>query len=471
MTEQVTDNHAEAAFGEQLLTLGLMYPVAGGVQVDINAATNQTSTGQFTDAALCDHNCRIETDGVPTGHYECPAAFTLNKGVNIKTLASAALIIEGIQKAAEGVRQFNQVFAGSPAFEKYAQKFQIGEGQRAVLRKLLRRPNIEVNCFGGNPELHPEILRIIAENSGMQVNLTTTGGIFMRNPSFVQKFLESPPALIALSADDFESAEHIRDLNALSLNELKARRNKISPLFGQRRKAHEAVYVGKVAQQFEQFPQILFNLVVHEGNIDQIENIIAALRDTFPRVIVNPYPAQSAFEYGAAVFRPEDLPKLEQFIDTRIDEHVGRHPGIVPRLHYWLMLKAVFNTYRADATTLGFALSGYETWKCYRNPGAGRYLQVGASPETHDGSKIAGGHRNCFWNSKTVYEPGQVWDSPPESTVIYMSEMENVAQNSSQPCPGCLMPRLAFDMVATEQGMNPEIVPAYLVLRKEAAGF
>jgi hypothetical protein len=91
------------------------------------------------------------------------------------------------------------------------------------------------------------------------------------------------------------------------------------------------------------------------------------------------------------------------------------------------------------------------------------------------GNKIAGGHFNCIWNPTTIGQADyQIWDGgrSPTDVVVYLSEeMKELAGRAANPCPGCIMPRLTFDMVSTELGMAKALVPNYLRLRKETAGF
>ncbi len=457
---------------DRLLSLGMMYQVSGGIQVDLNVGTRTLPDGQFVDAALCDHNCRIETDGQPTGHYECPASFTLNPGIKASSLAPEYLLRSGVEVVAKGIRQFNEKFRTGDGFGQYTDRFDIKGPPKDAIKESLGAEAIEVNCFGGNPELHPHVLPLIQSLKEYRVNLTTTGGIFMRDPEFVEQMLDAPPEVIALSADDFEGPEHIRALNNLERGELKVRRNKIPALFGQKRKAIEAVHAAKLAQETHGFPQVLFNLVVHPGNIERIEETIDTLRNEFPGVRVNPYPAQSSFQHKPAIFGQEHLSVLDRFIDRRIAEHVDGHEGIVPRLPYWLMLKAA-TIQDEDPEVVLQRLSGNGTWRCFNQPGADRYVQIGASPHVHTDLKIAGGYLNCFWNTDTIFDGDRkLWSGVSSSDVVlYMSEVEAIAQRVENPCPGCLMPRLVFDMVSTELGMDGTLVDDYVALRKQTAGF
>ena len=127
------------------------------------------------------------------------------------------------------------------------------------MRLSMDRPGFEVNLFGGNPELHPEVADIIGEltASGHNVHFTTTGGSFMRSSQFLEQILEHPPSKLALSADDFDDESDIRALASMSLDELKAAWRKTPRLHGQRRKAHEAIYTAKLANTIDGFPPIL----------------------------------------------------------------------------------------------------------------------------------------------------------------------------------------------------------------------
>ncbi len=59
---------------DTLLSLGLVFPVFGGIQIDLNVVLRAMPDGNTQPASLCDHNCTDEVGG-----YTCPAAFTLNK--------------------------------------------------------------------------------------------------------------------------------------------------------------------------------------------------------------------------------------------------------------------------------------------------------------------------------------------------------------------------------------------------------
>lgn len=461
-------------YSKNLFELGLIGTATAGIQIDVNVAAEKLPDDTFVDTPFCDHNCRILTDNLRTGNYDCPAAITLHPGLKRSSLAPSSLILKAIESTTVAARLANASLLERGYLQDYFDRFCLPDPIRRVVEKHLSGEQIEINLFGGNPELHPKIIPMISElkNAGHIVNLTTTGGRFLYDPEFLDEVLKSPPHLLALSADDFDSPEQIASLSSLNPKDILFQRNKPFQ-FGQKRKTLEAAYVTRLSQINPGFPQILLNLVVHRGNIDRYEEIMTALRSHFPRALINPYPAQSAFYHGEPDFSPDHFPQLEQFIDNRIADHFHKPAGHVPRLHYWLMLKSICDTFRDNPRVALRALAGYDSWKCYGDPGAYRYIQIGASPEAHSGQKIAGGHLACFWNSETVtVKEAQTWNmAAPEIASFITSGMIEVANSCPNPCPGCNFPRLNFDMMSLEIGMDPRLVPNYLKLRKNYLGF
>ncbi len=455
---------------------GLICDVSGGIQIDINTARQTRLDGEFVDASLCDHNCRTRTNGKVTGNYDCPAARTLHSGLSVKTLAPAGEIVNGIRTAAEGIRLFNRQIIEEELLEKYYQEFDVPPAIQSIIEGMLTDKTVEVNVFGGNPELHPEVLGVIESlcRDDLVVNLTTTGGRFMRDENFINTFLEHPPDVLALGADDFGDPESIDALANLSLDKIQDKWKRTPFVCGQRRKALEAVYTLRLSEQYDEFPRILSNLVVHEGNIDFVEDIIDGLRRNFPKSTVNSFPAQSSFSHEKPVFSARHLGALQNFVDRRIEEHYSQIDNVVPRLHYYLMLKAAFENSQENPEVVLGGMSGYNIWKCYETSGAGRYLQIGASSQVYSGEKsVAGGHLACFWNSgTTTLHDRQVWSMEPAEIAGYLANgMSEISRNIETPCPGCIMPRLNFDMLSLEMGMSKKLVPAYLDLRKQHVGF
>ena len=61
--------------------------------------------------------------------------------------------------------------------------------------------------------------------------------------------------------------------------------------------------------------------------------------------------------------------------------------------------------------------------------------------------------------------------NPPEIASFITHGMIEIAKSNPDPCPGCNFPRLNFDMVSLENGMDLRLVPAYLDLRRKHLGF
>jgi organic radical activating enzyme len=464
--------------GPRLESLGLVYPVSGGIQIDVTAVKELTREEGFKESSFCDHNCRLTTDEQPTGGYECPAAFTSHRGLKITDMTPAPMLVEGIKKAAEGIRLANHYLRTGGWLEAYFENSDIPTAAQTIIDKALASPIVEVNLYGGNPELHPEISEIIAnlEDGDLSINLTTTGFRFMQNTAFLEDTLAHPPDLVAVSADEFDSIREAERITSLSMAELKKERFRVPWREGQRRKCLEAVYVAKLAEADRRFPKVLLNVVVHPGNLDFIEPLIELLHRVFPGALVNPFPAQTPpselgpdkNEWGV-----EQLQALEEFLNRRITEHLEQRQGIVRRLQYYLMLKAACMTVRKEPEKLAAMLSGNGVWNCFRAPGAGRYVKIGASPLLCQKAQHAGGHLACFWNQVAVTARGQIWMMTPQAIAHYIiSDMQKLARHpEGVACTGCVMPRLSFDMVSLESGMNPDLMPAYLELRKTYVGF
>ncbi len=188
-----------------LLGLGFVSESIAGIQLDVNAAHNK----QGEEASLCDHACVQQVNGVLTGgKYDCPIAFVSNKGI-IPQLAPADYLVRGVLQTAKGTRLAREQFLAD-IFPDYCARFRIPSAVAEDLVKIWQEQKLEVNLFGGNPEMHKEIAWIIQQliQEGFSVTLTTTGRRFL-DPKWAAQVLQTPPHLVALSADDFESPEHI----------------------------------------------------------------------------------------------------------------------------------------------------------------------------------------------------------------------------------------------------------------------
>jgi len=457
---------------QRLLRYGFLFPVFSGIQIDLNVVSRVEPDGRKVDASLCDHNCTLQVGG-----YECPSAFTLNHGLKPK-FAPGDEIFKWLITAGNGLRLARDSMLRKN-FTHYCQEFRIPQDPAIVILENLLSGKIEVNLFGGNPEMHPHVFMLIRElrARGFVVNFTTTGRKFLQKRSFLQEFDRDPPNLIAVSADDYEPIDGMPLENVLAMDSesLKGLWRKISPLSGQLQKFVEGIYTARLAHERGNWPLVLFNMVIHRRNLDRVRGIIAGISRHLPKALVNPYPGQSSFEDGAPLFTPEDLPDFEELVDFFIAETVTGNPNITKRLQYWLVLKSVLRTYAKMPDTACAMLSGYGIWQCFKQVGAGMYLQVGkANPDFEQIAENAnahpGGHAGCYWQNRTVTQAAQI-ESEDQIENYLLGGMQDLHGSSKHPCPGCSMPRLWFNMVNTELGMNDELWPVYHQLRSQYVGF
>lgn len=440
--------------------------MVGGPGIQINAVVGRAcgAAGAVNrEGTYCDHHCTSE------GNYVCPVA---RDYVELTSLAPARYLACGIKNAAQALRQSRDIFL-QYSFDDYAVDSCIPQEHAGVFKQLLwaSGKKVDVNLFGGEAGWHPGVCEVVSElkkeQGGFTVILTTTGSPLIKNKKLGERILSSQLDLIALSADGL-SAERIHELCAMDLEGIRREWSTI-PSCSQEKKAYEAIHAAKVAKGRV---SVMFNVVVHPGNIGEIMKILDALDQHFPLAKKNPYFAQSSFYHGDAVFAKEHEALLEKFSDSMINEQlkqVGQSKKFVPRLHYWLLQKAAFETFSGQELRL--ALSGYGLWKCYAAGRANAYLQIGKSGKASD-SGVFGGHLGCFWNDETVtLDDKQVWSMSNEEIHEYLSNQHVLAQAAAKPCPGCSMPRLIGNAVSMELGMNPALKTKYLQLRKKHVGF
>lgn len=475
-------NPSDRNFLRLLADLGVVTPVLTAIQFDLNIAyrgrKKNGSPAIYTEVHLCDHNC----DDMH-GEYDCPAAnlSETNKGARRDTLASKEYIVHAIDIAAQAM--MNMVGSIHTRLSQ-------SEYPKAIIDLFGNKFAREVNLFGGNPEMHPEIFEILAELKGLnfKVNLTTTGGKFF-DPDFTRKLLDNPPAIIALSADDLPKfADEIRRLASMSADELRYAHRNIRTEYGQQKKALEAIHVANLSKdkgQYPNFPSLIFNFVLHKGNVEFAQEMMITLGEIYPDCEINPYPAQSAFYGGEPVFNQQELKLFENIVDQMIDHHflqLNQKLGfrLRPRLHYWLLLKATFLAYPSKWERIARLISGYELWQCFHDPIlSARYLQIGGKPgqtvipDQLENVPPPGGQPGCFWNSETVTTPIKVWDSTPRDIVEYIeSGMKELVKEAKYPCAGCGMPRLVFDEVSLFAGIPDETVKQqYAGLRHKYLGY
>jgi hypothetical protein len=489
---------------EELSALGFFLPHSSGIQIDLNVAwgkensansnistaSRQTTRFLLREGHICDHNCTLQSGTNPNGGgYACPAAYTLpeNRGLDPKSLASLNDVLTGIHTATAGFQSLRSQFLSRLKDLGYSQGIIDGIAGSSYLP--------DINLFGGNPEMHPRIYEIIAQliREGYSVTLTTTGKRFLMNPEFVRRIKDHPPTKIALSTDDLPpDGDEIRKLAVLSQSELRIEYKKIPPTAGQKQKAVEAISVLNLSRQDPTFPPIVLNFVLHSGNIERAMEVMQLLGKLYPNTQINPYPAQSAFSGGSPLLSLAQLSTLEKIIDGVIERHFTQLEGsvdfgVVPRLHYHLLLKAVFLAYPNDPQRVCEILSGYGLWRCYEDPLlTARYLQIGAGgvqplrpiPSADGKRSSPGGHPGCFWNPETVTNSKiTVWNSTPQQMRRHITiGIPQLAEKSKHPCSGCGFPRLVFDEpsvfagIPQTQGYNL-VLTNYLTLRRKYGGF
>jgi hypothetical protein len=460
----------------RLYDVGWFYLASLGIQVDIAVAWLRVKEG-WVEGSFCDHDCTSKHGG-----YDCPAAKSANVGIRPDTMPGVDDIVPWLQRGQAGQRKFRDGFLAA-RLEPHLRRFRVPEEIWPLYRQALSSDRHEVNIFGGNPELSPALFPLLQwlREQGHIINLTTTGGQAMRSEDFRNKLKANPPDRLAMSADDLTEKE-ASERTVIPLDSLRQIHRDTPHYMGQDRKVVEALYVGRLAALKDAgLPPILFNMVVSRRNVRHAIAMIESIEAAMPDVLVNPYPAQSSFMHGEPEFQEDDLPYLERLVDYAIYRtmHDAR---FVKRLHYWLMLKAAFLTWKDHPRTLLLAMSGYYMWRCYQ-PDAAWYLQIGRfeipgrvptmrlnKDERRPPSHAPGGHLGCFWNATTISKREQVPHSS-EVAEFLETDIQREASLSPNPCPGCIMPRLLFHAVSLEAGMDAALIPAYVRLRREHLGF
>jgi hypothetical protein len=459
-----------------LAAYGLLPSIRAAIQIDVTAVLRRQGH-ELVETYLCDHNCTITHKGAPTGgHYNCPAALTLNRGAIAATIAGADALLHGIEQMLAAAQQAQRNFIDD-GFEEYALAFALPDGIRDALRAALLDGPSEVTLFGGSPEAHPQIVPLVEglRARGHSVHITMTGRRLIRHPELLGELVGSGVTVLALSADDVDSVAELDRLLEAEPEQLRAEWKKVPALHGQRQKVFEAIHAARQWQRLpaDQRPSILFNIAVHPGNVVEIGQVLAALTQAFPEALLNPFPMQSAFEGRLADLTSERLGDFRALISQAIaNQHsraVGRPTswGLVQRMHYWLLLAVV--TDREDATA---RMTGWETWKCFRSAAAGRYVQVAGTGRRPTALQTAGGRVGCFWNDAINDDSvPAIWDASPQQLRTYLKLRSTIAARPGRGCAGCLFPRLVGDMVSLETGMDSALRDAYLLLRKQHLGF
>jgi hypothetical protein len=463
--------------GAFLQELGIVAPGFGIIQIDINPVHRRA--GSFdTEVTLCDHNCTVTIDGRPTGgHYSCPAAMSLNPGVGARDVAPTALLTDGLLHTIDGLRMAQRIFLDED-LPRYLNQQRVPARLRPEFTAALSSPRQVVNLFGGSPDLHPgclDIVRTLHEN-GIEVHLTTTGRRIIREPRFRAALQEEGPDLLAVSVDDVESVTELDELFTLDRERLSDLWRHTPASHGQRRKTLEAVQLCKLAR-LESFPPLLFNVVIHQGNVDEFEELLDILTAQAPDALINAYPVQSAFLGEPAAFDAGGLDRLgaltEAMIKVQVRRYLGDRPrwNLTPRLTYWLVLASILDS-DASARVRADRVGGGDAWRCYARRGAGRCVQIGCAPPGTPRREFAGGYPGCFWNGHTVTEDRQFWDmSDTQLADWVLHGRQRRAAQAAEPCRGCLFPRMTLDGVSLELGLSADLVGAYHTRRSRYLGY
>ncbi|THV37620.1 hypothetical protein [Glycomyces buryatensis] len=461
---------------ERLTRFGMAPSTDAAVQIDITAVLRRSGS-ELVETYLCDHNCTVLHKGQPTGgHYNCPAALSLNRGAVASTIAGADLLVEGIERTLAAAREAQQDFI-TDEFDRYADESAIPAALREPIRSSMRQGPSEVTLFGGSPEAHPDFIPLVEglHRRGHAVHLTVTGRRAVRSPESFERMASSGIAVLAVSADDVATPADLGRLLQCDPEELRTEWKRVSPFHGQRQKVYEAIHAARLWQRLpvDRRPALLFNIAVHPGNVADIDTILTQLAGAFPGALLNPFPMQSAFEGRIEHVDPATLRGFRSLVNTALEMHRRQAVdgvsawSLAPRMHYWLLLSAALG----DATA-PVRLTGWNTWKCYRSNGAGRYVQIAGTGRRPAGLETAGGRVGCFWND-TVNDDDlpAVWEAKPSEIRRYLQLRPVRAAEKAHRCAGCLFPRLVGDMVSLESGMDPALREAYLSLRRRDLGF
>jgi hypothetical protein len=467
----------DRATGAFVRDLGMVASSFAIVQIDINPVHRRRGDVD-TEVTLCDHNCTVVVDELPTGgRYTCPAAMSLNPGIGARDVAPADLLIKGLLQTIDGIRIAQRAFLNED-LPAYLDEQHVPAHLRPEFSAAVGSQRHVVNLFGGSPDLHPgclEIIRALHAND-IEVHLTTTGRRIVREPQFRADLIDDQPDILAVSVDDIESVAELDHLFALDEGRLADVWRRTPAAHGQRRKAIEAVQISKLARA-EPLPRLLFNIVMHPDNLDCFEDFLDLLTLHVPDALLNPYPVQSAFLGESSAFDAAALDRLGALSEAMIEVHVVRHRGgrprwnLTPRLTYWLLIRSLLDGdipvgVRADR------VGGSGVWRCYTRRGSGRCVQIGIARPGAPRRDFAGGYPGCFWNIHTVTDDRQFWDmSGPELADWMLHGRRRTAAVSTDPCQGCLFPRMTLDGVGLELGMGPEFVGRYRALRSHYLGY
>jgi hypothetical protein len=369
---------------------------------------------------------------------------------------------------AAGIEVAMRDFLNNGYFDSYCDIAQIPPYARPVIRGLVeQKGKIKVNMFGGNSEVHDEMPEIMRElkDKGYSVDFTTVGAAFMEE-GYIEKIHKADPDFVALSIDDALDYEDLVRMFEMSLPQLKERFSDTPFKNGQARKVPAAIYAAKLSQQEKLKSKLLFNTVVKPQNIRWITGLAKLVETYLPGSLVNFYPAQTAIWNKSGEFSQEEVELFEQLIDWMIEQNLNGNAVTTKRLHFWLMLKAIYDVWPGEYQRISNALSGWGIWTCYRWPSF--CGQLGGSFESIDQDNIplhppmVG---NCFWRENTV-NSGKPFETPKEAAFYLLEGRKKIASKVLNKCPGCTFPRLMDDEICALPSLEPaELRQAYIARR------
>jgi hypothetical protein len=442
--------------------------------------------GGYREASVCTFNC--------TTDYVCGGAKSLNRGAK-GNFPTDDEIVEWTLRTAKAQAIARDMFF-QVHFDRHCEVFKLSPSWAKAIRTNRTDPamKVEANQFG-TPEMLPRAPEINSrlKQGGLVVNMTTPGLRFMYNDDFAKRIAANPPHMIAVSVDAV-GVDELPLFARMDIDKLKAGLKEVPPMYGERQKAYTGFGTALLMRQMNVATTILFNMVIHEGNVGHFTDILDILEACVPGSLANPYFAQafplpnSDFAAVPACWRPEHLPAIEHLVDYFIDRTLNRPKGITSRLHYYRVLKAAFRKWgKSNPERLADFMSGIWAWNQTRRPGAYGYAEIGLYPHFvpdmvqignggANGSKPrkVGGHIGSYWNPVWAY-PEQIPVDPQEIAEILLTGVVERGRQFQAMGFGrhiCnLMPRLMLGILETEAGLPVELIPDYLAMRLEHDGF
>ena len=458
-----------------------------GIQYDVVSVHKPNGDGTLTQASLCGFNCTKQKGG-----YNCSSATSLNQGVSKTTFAPSSFILERMAIAEAGLDLVRKWFIDED-LNRFCEQWQITDPNvKEALRTSFSTKRTEVNFFGGDSEQHTDIIGIIrgAKRMKMKGNLTATGGRW-GDPAYVDALLEDPPAVVAVSYDA-PSLTEFHQYSQMSVAELSHEMKRMDQEgdadYGQKKKAIAGIRAARILTDLPGgLPcTLLFNMVLHPGNIFDIDEIKTAVENRFPGSVLNPYPGHGSMNNDPVVTNVDYLREFRKFVKLAIRKTLagGR---FVKRLQYWIMLEAMFDYFGDEWDELARAADGHGVWTCFEEPMAGFYFQpakstIARAPLHQLSTKVVkrehvaglpppGGYPGCYWQSDTVTDNSRQIETPEQVFEHIIRNMRVLAAQSTNRCPGSLMPRLIFIIVSCLRGMAPHLRPRAIELRKQYQGF